>query len=69
MSAISPGFDVRPLTPVIGAEISGIDLRQPLSRETVVALEQAIHPWRGLFFRDQNSAVQCSRLIRGREGM
>lgn len=54
MSAVSQSFDVRPLTPVIGAEISGIDLRQPLSKDTVAALEQAIHRWRVLFFRDQN---------------
>lgn len=46
-------FGVRPLTPVIGAEISGLDLRQPLDAETAQALQREIHRWRVLFFRDQ----------------
>jgi alpha-ketoglutarate-dependent taurine dioxygenase len=46
-------FQVRPLTPVIGAEISGIDLRHPLDADTAEALKREIHRWRVLFFRDQ----------------
>src|SRR5579883_3264810 len=47
-------IDVRPVTPVIGAEISGIDLRQPLDAATVDQLKQAINHWKVLFFRDQD---------------
>lgn len=46
-------IDIRPLTPVIGAEIYNIDLRQPLRLETVEELKQAIYRWKVLFFRDQ----------------
>ncbi|HSC80691.1 MAG TPA: TauD/TfdA family dioxygenase [Chitinolyticbacter sp.] len=44
---------LRPLTPVIGAEVSGIDLRQPLAADTVAELQVAINRWKVLFFRDQ----------------
>ncbi|KAF1049195.1 TauD/TfdA dioxygenase family protein [Xylophilus sp.] len=44
---------IRPLTPVIGAEVGNIDLRQPLSAAQVAALTTAVHQWRVLFFRDQ----------------
>lgn len=42
-----------PLTPTIGAEVSGIDLSQPLDAGTVAALRQALLDWKVLFFRDQ----------------
>jgi taurine dioxygenase len=52
LSATRP-IVVRPITPVIGAEISQIDLRQPLDPETVAQLRDAIARWKVLFFRDQ----------------
>lgn len=45
--------EVRPVTPVIGAEIAGIDLRRPLDAETVSQIRQAIQQWKVVFFRDQ----------------
>src|SRR3546814_6843171 len=48
-----PTLDVRPLTPVIGAEIFGIDLRRPLAPETVAEIRAALLKWRVVFFRDQ----------------
>jgi taurine dioxygenase len=56
MTAIASdlSLDVRPVTPVIGTEIQGIDLRQPLDEATVAQLKQAIHHWKVLFFRDQD---------------
>src|SRR3546814_16957526 len=48
-----PTRDVRPLTPVIGAEIVGIDLRRPLAPETVAEIRAALLKWRVVFFRDQ----------------
>ena len=47
-------LSVTPLTTAIGAEISGIDLRQPLADETVVAVRQALLDHLVLFFRDQS---------------
>ena len=49
----APALDIRPVTPVIGAEISGIDLRQPLDAKTAEAIRQALLQWKVLFFRDQ----------------
>jgi alpha-ketoglutarate-dependent taurine dioxygenase len=44
---------VDPVTPVIGAEISGVDLRQPIDPETAADIQKALHDWRVVFFRDQ----------------
>ncbi|MBI1408102.1 MAG: taurine dioxygenase [Caulobacter sp.] len=48
------GLTISPLTPTIGAEIAGVDLRQPLSASNVAALRQALLDWKVLFFRDQD---------------
>ncbi|KAF1049181.1 TauD/TfdA dioxygenase family protein [Xylophilus sp.] len=42
-----------PLTPLIGSEVSGIDLRDELDASTVAALRQALVDRKVLFFRDQ----------------
>jgi len=44
---------VRPVTPVIGAEVSGIDLRDELSFEVTKAIRAALLDRQVLFFRDQ----------------
>ena len=44
---------ITPLTPTIGAEISGIDLTKPLDAETIENLHQAWAEHLVLFFRDQ----------------
>ncbi|MGH8783786.1 MAG: TauD/TfdA dioxygenase family protein [Cupriavidus necator] len=46
-------FTVRRLTPTIGAEIGGIDLREPLDDDTYLALRRALLKFKVLFFRDQ----------------
>jgi taurine dioxygenase len=43
-----------PLTPTIGAEISGVDLSVPLAPETVAAIRTALLDWKVLFFRGQD---------------
>jgi taurine dioxygenase len=45
---------VEPVTPVIGAELSGADLSRPLDAETLEAVRAAIRQWRVVFFRDQD---------------
>jgi taurine dioxygenase len=47
-----------PLTPTIGAEVSGIDLAQPLEAGTLGALRQALLDWKVLFFRDQDITTE-----------
>jgi taurine dioxygenase len=47
-------FGISPLTPVIGAEVSGIDLGRALDDGTLAALRRALLDWKVLFFRDQN---------------
>ncbi len=44
---------VKALTPVIGAEVQGVDLRAPLSAATVAALRQAWHDHAVILLRDQ----------------
>lgn len=46
-------LDIRPTTSFIGAEVTGIDLRQPLDPATVGELSHALVTWKVLFFRDQ----------------
>ena len=45
---------VEPVTPTIGAEISGVDLSRPLDEATVREIEGALRQWRVVFFRDQD---------------
>lgn len=48
-----PNLRFQAVTPVIGAEVSGIDLRQPLDAETVANLRKGLLEHKVLFFRDQ----------------
>jgi taurine dioxygenase len=45
---------VTPQTALIGAEISGIDLREPVGPEVFAELDRALLEWKVLFFRDQH---------------
>jgi len=49
----SSSIIVEPATPVIGAEISGVDLSRPLDPQTRDEIHRALLKWRVLFFRDQ----------------
>ncbi|MCW2240574.1 TauD/TfdA dioxygenase family protein [Azospirillum canadense] len=44
---------VHPLTGHIGAEIDGVDLRQPLQPAVVAEIKAALLTWKVVFFRDQ----------------
>ena len=46
-------ISLRALTPMIGAEITGIDLREPLADETVQQVMSAWSAYGVLVFRDQ----------------
>ncbi|MGV9540604.1 TauD/TfdA dioxygenase family protein [Nocardia beijingensis] len=45
---------VAPVAGHIGAEISGVDLREPLTDQQVAAITDALHTYKVLFFRDQH---------------
>jgi taurine dioxygenase len=47
-------FTVRPLGPVIGAEIEGVHLGEPLTPRLRDELNRALLEWKVLFFRDQD---------------
>lgn len=47
-------FAVSPLTPRIGAEIEGIDLRDDLPDETIADIRRALLTYKVIFFRDQD---------------
>lgn len=46
-------FQVKPLSPLIGAEIVGVDLRNPLTPELKDELHRALLEWKVIFFRNQ----------------
>ncbi len=46
-------IEVTPLTPHIGAEIGGVDLREPLSDEQLSGIKAALWSHGVIFFRDQ----------------
>lgn len=47
-------LSIRPVTAIIGATISGVDLSKPLDEETRAAIEAALTQHHVLFFRDQD---------------
>jgi alpha-ketoglutarate-dependent taurine dioxygenase len=49
----APAFTVEPMSPVLGAAVSGLDLRQPLSDQTKRAVYDAFVRHHVLCFRDQ----------------
>ncbi|MEM9042806.1 MAG: TauD/TfdA family dioxygenase [Actinomycetota bacterium] len=52
------GLTIRPQSPTIGAEVSGVDLSQPLDEHQVAAVRQALLDWKVLFFRDQDVTTE-----------
>lgn len=51
---IVPAFTVRPLTGAIGAEITGVDLREPLTEAELGAVRRALLQHLVIFVRDQD---------------
>ncbi|MDA8371367.1 MAG: TauD/TfdA family dioxygenase [Nocardiopsaceae bacterium] len=56
-------FEVRPLGPLIGAEIHGVDLRAPISEELRQELHRALLEFKVIFFRDQPITSQRQQEI------
>ena len=53
INSANPRVQVNPVTSIIGAEIAGVDLREPLDAQTVADIADALVRWKVLFFRDQ----------------
>ena len=54
----SAGLSLDPLTPTIGAEVSGVDLAQPLKPDAILSIRAALLDWKVLFFRDQDITTE-----------
>ena len=52
--ASQTGIEFKRISPAIGVEVSGLDLRQPLNDEQAQELRQALVAHKVLVFRDQN---------------
>ena len=50
----SQALDIRPVAGALGAEISGVDLSEDLSDETIADIRQALLNHHVIFFRDQD---------------
>ena len=59
---------VTPVSPVIGAEISGVDLREPLDDDTLAEIEAAWSAHLVLFFRDQDLTLDQHKAVGRRFG-
>ena len=62
-------FEIVPLSPVIGAEVSGVDLAQPLDDGALAELEAAWAKHLVLFFRDQDLTFEQQKALGMRFGM
>jgi taurine dioxygenase len=53
LPSVETSLKVTPLTTRIGAEIEGVDARQPISAEQAAELRQLLNKWKVIFFRNQ----------------
>ena len=59
---------IRPLTPVIGAEIHDVNLNEPLDEATFAAIRDALEVHQVIFFRDQDISVERQMELGARFG-
>ncbi len=58
-------YEIRPASPLIGAEVEGVDLAQPVAGVTAEALREAFWTYKVLVFRNQNlSPLQHVEAVR-----
>jgi taurine dioxygenase len=61
-------LEIRPLSPIIGAEVHGIDLSGPVDDDTVAAVRAALNEHHVIFFRDQSLTPAQQEAFAGRFG-
>jgi taurine dioxygenase len=66
MSVSTSTLTVEPVTATIGAEVSGIDLAEELTDETIGEIRAALLEWKVLFFRDQHRLDRAGHIAFGR---
>ncbi len=65
---VAAPITVRPLTPTIGAEIAGADLRTSLDEASFTAIRDALMAHGVIFFRDQDISVERQKAFGARFG-
>ncbi len=65
---IATDLDLRPLSPLIGAEVLGLDLSRPLAPDVVAAVRDAWCRHHVLFFRDQDLSPEAQAAFAGQFG-
>lgn len=55
-------FDVKPLTPRIGAELLGIDLSSPVAPQAIDQIRAALLKYKVVFFRDQHELTRAQHI-------
>jgi alpha-ketoglutarate-dependent taurine dioxygenase len=55
---LATSVSIHPLSPTIGAEISGVDIAVPLAPEVVAAVRDALNAHHVIFFRDQSLTAE-----------
>jgi alpha-ketoglutarate-dependent sulfate ester dioxygenase len=63
---IATDVTVKPVAGFIGADISGVDISQPLTVEQVAAIRDALHRYKVIFFHGQN-LDHASQIAFGRQ--
>jgi len=58
---MSTNLDIRPIAGRLGAEIVGVTLSADLPEPTVAAIEDALHRYKVIFFRDQTQLDDASQ--------
>ena len=51
-------IEVEPLSPIIGAEVSGIDISKPLDEDVLEEINKALLEHQVIFFRDQKMSFE-----------
>jgi alpha-ketoglutarate-dependent sulfate ester dioxygenase len=65
-NVLQSDLKIHPLSGRTGAEVSGVDLSEPLDSSTVEAIKAALDTWRVVFFRDQH-LDHASQIAFGRQ--
>ncbi len=65
---VDSALEVRPLSPLIGAEIGGVELSGSLDEATIAGIRSALNEHHVLFFRNQSLSPQAQAAFAGRFG-
>ena len=55
---LATSVSIHPLSPTIGAELSGVDISAPLAPDVVAAIRAALNKHHVIFFRDQSLSAE-----------